>query len=83
MDNIIDPPPVQAGDVIRLEPVFEDGQLAGYAIINASSGELLMMVPKKNVQVAAAAGLVSNRLHPDSPRENATSSQTCPGEMPR
>jgi hypothetical protein len=46
---------LSAGDVIRLDPVYLDGKLAGYAVINVANGELLMMVPKGNVTFGASA----------------------------
>jgi hypothetical protein len=44
-----DDPPVEVGDIVRMEPIFEDGELKGFAILDAATGELITIVPREQV----------------------------------
>jgi hypothetical protein len=43
--------PVKVGQVVKMEPVFEDGELVGFAIVDAETGEVLTRVPRANITV--------------------------------
>jgi hypothetical protein len=50
MDTIV------VGSVVRMEPVFEDGKLVGFLVIDAETGEVLDKVAKENVVVKPKEG---------------------------
>jgi hypothetical protein len=45
------PNEIQVGSVVRMEPVFVDGELKGFVVIDAETGEVLERVAKENVTV--------------------------------
>jgi hypothetical protein len=42
---------IQVGSVVQLEPIFEDGRLVGFLVIDAESGEILDKIAKESVTV--------------------------------
>jgi hypothetical protein len=42
---------IQVGTVVRMEPVFEDGKLVGFLVVDAETGAVLDRVAKENVTV--------------------------------
>jgi hypothetical protein len=54
LETSLDPPPVQVGDIVRMQPVFEHGELKGFAVIDTRTRKVLTLVPKENVAIDAS-----------------------------